>query len=240
MSKHRNIVAATLAVVTVCVGAGVWLGPSGPATAAGAAPTQFVSGVDNPYYPLPPGSTLIYRGVRDGSSQVDRVHVTDRTKLVQGVESVVVLDIAKHRGHVIEKTYDFFAQDADGNVWYFGENTKEYDAHGNVSSTEGSWEAGVDGAVAGIIMEAAPQVADGYRQEYYAGHAEDQAWILSLGNRIDVPYGRLHRVIRTMEWSPLEPNVVDEKYYAPGIGIALEVSVAGGQEVAKLVAVHTA
>jgi hypothetical protein len=240
MAKHRIIVAATLAVVTVCVGAGVELGVSGSATAAGIDPAQFVSGVDNPYYPLPSGSTLIYRGVRDGSSQVDRVHVTDRTKLVQGVETVVVLDIAKHQGRVIEKTYDFFAQDVDGNVWYFGENTKEYDAQGNVTSTEGSWEAGVDGGVAGIIMEAAPQVADGYRQEYYAGHAEDQAWILSLDNTISVPYGRLHKVIRTMEWSPLEPNVVDEKYYAPGIGIALEISVAGGQEVAKLVAVHTA
>jgi len=240
MSKHRIIVAATLAVVTVCVGAGVWVGVSGPATAAGIDPTQFVSGVDNPYYPLPPGSTLIYRGVRDGASQVDRVHVTNRTKLVQGVETVVVLDIAKHSGRVIEKTYDFFAQDVDGNVWYMGENTKEFDAHGHVTSTEGSWEAGVDGAVAGIIMEAAPQVADGYRQEYLAGHAEDQAWILTLDNSIDVPYGRLHKVIRTMEWSPLEPNVVDEKWYAPGIGIVREVSVAGGQEVAKLVAVHTA
>lgn len=107
-------------------------------------------------------------------------------------------------------------------------------------STEGSWEAGVDGAVPGIIMEADPQVADGYRQELYAGHAEDQAWILTLRNAIDVPYGRLHRVIRTMEWSPLEPKLVDEKYYAPGIGIVFEISVAGGDEVAKLVAVHTA
>src|SRR5213593_3972800 len=100
MSKHRIIVAATLAVVTVGVGAGVWVGVSGPATAAGIDPTQFVSGVDNPYYPLPPGSTLVYRGVRDGASQVDRVHVTNRTKLVQGVETVVVLDIAKHSGRV--------------------------------------------------------------------------------------------------------------------------------------------
>jgi hypothetical protein len=239
MLKHR-IIAAVLAVATLGAVAAAGLSAPGQASAAGIDPAQFVSGVDNPYYPLPPGSTLIYRGVRDGASQVDRVHVTDRTKLVQGVETVVVLDIAKHSGRVIEKTYDFFAQDVDGNVWYMGENTKEYDAQGNVTSTEGSWEAGVDGGVAGIIMEAAPQVADGYRQEYYAGHAEDQAWILSLGNSIDVPYGRLHKVIRTMEWSPLEPKVVDEKYYAPGIGIALEISVAGGQEVARLVAVHAA
>ena len=237
MSKRRVILAATLAVVTFGGVAAVGLGALGSATAAGIDPGQFVTGVDNPYYPLPPGSTLVYRGVRDGASQVDRVHVTDRTKTVQGVVTVVVLDIAKHNGEVIEKTYDFFAQDVDGNVWYFGENTKEYD-HGKVISTEGSWEAGVDGAVAGIIMEADPQVADGYRQEFYAGHAEDQAWILTLHNTLDVPYGRLHDVLRTMEWSPLEPKVVDEKYYAPGIGIVYEVSVAGGQEVAKLVAVH--
>jgi len=241
MSKNRVIVAAMLAVVTLGVVAAVGLGASGPATASpGLDPGSFVSGVDNPYYPLTPGTTLVYEGERGGASQVDRVHVTDRTKLVQGVETVVVLDVARHRGGLIEKTFDLFAQDVDGNVWYFGEDTKEYDAQGHVISTEGSWEAGVDGAVPGIIMEADPQVADGYRQELYAGHAEDQAWILTLGNAIDVPYGPLHGVIRTMEWSPLEPKVVDEKYYAPGIGIALEVSVAGGNEVAKLVAVHAA
>jgi hypothetical protein len=237
MSKHRVILAATLAVVTLGGVAVVGLGAPGSATAAGVDPTQFVAVVDNPYYPLPPGSTLVYRGVRDGASQVDRVHVTDRTKTVEGVDTVVVLDIAKHGGDVIERTYDFFAQDVDGNVWYFGENTKEY-RNGTVISTEGSWEAGVDGGVAGIIMEADPQVADGYRQEFYAGHAEDQAWILSLHTTLDVPYGRLHEVTRTMEWSPLEPKVIDQKYYAPGIGIVYEVSVAGGQEVAKLVAAH--
>lgn len=241
MSKNHVIAAATLAVVTLGVVAAAGLGASGPATASpGLDPAQFVSGVDNPYYPLTPGTTFVYRGERDGASQVDRVHVTDRTKLVQGVETMVVLDIARHGGALIEKTFDFFAQDVDGNVWYFGEDTKEYDARGHVISTEGSWEAGVDGGVAGIIMEASPQVADGYRQELYAGHAEDQAWILTLRNAIDVPYGRLHQVIRTMEWSPLEPKVVDEKYYAPGIGIVFEISVAGGDEVAKLVAVNTA
>lgn len=111
MSKNRIIAAASLAAVTLGVVAAVGLGGSGPATASpGLDPAGFVSGVDNAYYPLTPGTTLVYRGVRDGASQVDRVHVTDRTKLVQGIETIVVLDVARHRGELIEKTFDFFAQ----------------------------------------------------------------------------------------------------------------------------------
>lgn len=241
MSRHRSITA--MSIVAALLGAAGLVGlhaTTGRASGSPLAPGGFVAGVDNPYYPLTPGTTLVYEGVRDGQSQVDRVHVTDRTKNVQGVDAVVVLDVARHGASLIEKTFDFFAQDVDGNVWYFGERTMEYDAQGNVISTEGSWEAGVDGAVAGIIMEADPQVADGYRQEFLAGHAEDQAWVLSLGNTVRVPFGNLHQVLRTMEWTPLEEKVIDEKYYAPGIGIVLEVSVAGGNEVAKLVSVNTA
>lgn len=208
-------------------------------TAGAIDPANFVSGVDNPYYPLTPGTTLVYRGVRDGQSQVDRVHITDRTKTIQGVEAMVVLDVARHNGTLLEKTFDWYAQDVDGNVWYLGEDTKEYDANGHVISTEGSWEAGVHHAEAGIIMLAKPQPPDGYRQEYLAGHAEDQAWVLSRGGSLAVPYGRVQHVLRTMEWTPLEPDVVDQKYYAPGLGIVLEKAVAGGDEVAKLVAVHT-
>jgi hypothetical protein len=147
----------------------------------------------------------------------------------------VVRDVARHGTHLIEKTFDWYSQDDAGTVWYHGENTKDYDRHGNVKSTEGSWTAGVDGARPGIIMEAHPHVADGYRQEYYAGHAEDTAWILTIGTSLTVPYGRLHDVLRTMEWSRLEPKVVDQKDYAPGIGIVYEVTVAGGQETSKLV-----
>ena len=231
-------VALLVALVTASVS---WAGSSSPtATRTAPAPSAFVAAIDNPYYPLTPGTTLVYKGIRDGQSQVDRVVVTDGTKVIQGVTTTVVRDIARHQGRLLEKTLDWYAQDVDGNVWYYGEDTKEYDSKGHVISTEGSWEAGVDGAVPGIIMEADPQVADGYRQEFYAGHAEDQAWILSLGNSVSVPYGHLHDALRTMEWSPLEPNVVDQKYYAPGLGIVLEITVAGGDEVARLVAVHTA
>ena len=203
-------------------------------------PSSFVAGVDNPYFPLPPGTMYVLKGVRDGVSQTDRVSVTNRTKQILGVETTVVRDIAQHRGGLLEKTFDWYAQDVEGNVWYLGEDTATYDPSGHVTSTEGSWEAGVDGAEAGLIMEANPLPPDGYRQEFYAGHAEDQAWILTRGGSLSIPYGRVHRVLRTMEWSPLEPEVVDQKLYATGLGIVSEISLAGGHEVASLVAVHRA
>jgi hypothetical protein len=230
------------AIGAVALAIGALAGLAGPGAAGAASststPASFTTTIDNPYYPLPPGQLLVYQGVRDGSTQVDRVLVLDRTKTVDGVECVVVRDVARAPGGgLIEKTFDWFAQDDQGAVWYFGENTKEYDENGNVVSTEGSWETGVDGAVSGIIMEATPTVPDGYRQEYYAGHAEDTAWVLETGMTVSVPYGTLDHVLRTMEWARIEPRVVDMKFYAPGIGIVLEKAVAGGQEVAKLVRV---
>jgi hypothetical protein len=202
-------------------------------------PVELRSKVDNPYYPLKPGTTLVYRGVRDGQTQVDRVRVTKRTKKILGVACVVVRDVARHDGQLLEQTWDWFAQDVDGNVWYFGEDTTAYDSQGHVESTEGSWEAGVRGAAAGIIMEASPQPPDGYQQEFLAGHAEDQAWVLSRGGSLRIPYGVVHHVLLTMEWTPLEPDVIDQKSYAPGLGIVREKAVAGGDELAELVAVHT-
>jgi hypothetical protein len=232
--RPRNAIGA----VILAIGAWCGLTVPGAAVAVTATTASYTTTIDNPYYPLPPGRLLVYRGVRDGSPQVDRVLVLHRTKTVDGVACVVVRDIARAPGGgLIEKTFDWFAQDDRGAVWYFGENTKEYDEHGSVISTEGSWEAGVDGAVSGIVMEATPTPPDAYRQEYYAGHAEDTAWVLQTGMRITVPYGTLDRVLRTMEWTRLEPRVVDMKFSAPGIGIVLEKGVAGGQEVAKLVQV---
>ena len=235
---HRTVVRVT-AIAAVLSGLALSLlaGTGGGALprARAASLPAFVSEIDNPYFPLPVGRLLVYKGVRDGKTQVDRVFVTDRTKVIQGVTATVVRDVAKHNGMLIEKTRDWFAQDVDGNVWYFGENTAEYDESGNIVSTEGSWEAGVDGAVAGITMLADPQVADGYRQEYYAGHAEDQAWILTRGTSTDVPYGHVAKVLRTMEWTRLEPRVIDQKYYGAGLGIIREVAVAGGDEFAELV-----
>jgi hypothetical protein len=218
------------------------------ATAGGAAPPQgaapcttldpagFVDTIDNPYYPLPVGRTLVYRGVRDGQTQVDRVTVTDKTKVIGGVTATVVRDVAKHGTTLLEATNDWFAQDVQGNVCYLGEDTKAYLANGQVD-TSGSWEAGVNGAVSGVIMEADPQVPDSYRQEYLVGEAEDTAWIVGRGGPLIIPYGTVHNVLTSLEHTVLEPDVVDKKVYAPGVGIVLEQALAGGQEVARLVKV---
>ena len=241
--SRKLLALGLVAMIWVSLAAVSWAGQSAPAVGrlpATVDPSNFVAVVDNPYYPLPPGRTLVHKGVRDGLSQTDRVTVTNRTKVIQGVTTTVVRDVARHGIRLLEKTTDWYAQDVDGNVWYFGEDTKTYNAKGQVASTEGSWQAGVDGAVPGIIMEANPQPSDGYRQEFYKGHAEDQAWILSRGGSISVPYGRVHRVLRTMEWTPLEPGVIDQKYYAPGLGIVLEVAVAGRNEFSRLVRVEGA
>ena len=226
----------TMGVATLLGGIGT-LGSivGGQAAAAGdPAPASFTTTVDNPYFPLMPGTRLVFRGVKDGRGQTDRVTVTHRTKTITGVDVVVVRDVAKHRDRLLEKTFDWYAQDVDGNVWYFGENTKAFAPDGTVD-TEGSWEAGVDGAVPGIVMEAAPRVADGYRQEFYAGHAEDQAWVQVTEGRVTVPYDTLHHVLRTVEWTPLEPDVYTLKFYAPGIGIVREVDVSGPAETAELI-----
>ncbi len=184
-------------------------------------PSDFVKEIDNPYYPLPVGRTLIYRGVRDGQTQIDTVTVTARTKMILGITARVVSDVATHRGKLLEKTFDWFAQDKQGNVWYLGENTKAYSPNGTVD-TSGSWEAGVNGAKAGIIMQADPRIPDSYRQEYLKGQAEDVAWIVQRGGSVTVPYRTVHRVLISLEATRVEPGVYDEKVYAPGIGIVLE------------------
>ena len=202
-------------------------------------PANFGSPVDNPYFPLVPGTRSVLRGVKDGQTQTERATVTDRTKQILGVTATVIHDVSLHHGRPLEETFDWYAADNDGNVWYVGEDTKEFDANGHVISTEGSWEAGVDGAVPGVIMLADPQVDDAYRQEFYAGQAEDQAWIVRTGGSFTVPYGRMHDVIRSLEWTRLEPNVVTLKVYAPGFGIVYERTLSGGKEIAALVSVTT-
>jgi hypothetical protein len=201
------------------------------------APSHFVSTIDNLYFPLPVGRRLTYRGIEDGQREVDTVSVTDRTKVIEGITATVVRDeVLKQGGGLLEKTFDWYAQDDQGNVWYVGEDTKEYLPNGKVD-TSGSWEAGVNGAKPGVIMEANPQVPDGYRQECLSGEAVDIAWVVSAGGSIKIPYGTVHRVLRTLEFSPLEPNIVSEKRYGPGLGIVLERNLHGGQETFELVRV---
>ena len=177
-------------------------------------PADFTTTIDNNYFPLKEGTTFVYEG---GGAERSEMTVTSDTKKVMGVQCVVVDDREWDGGKLIERTYDWFAQDKKGTVWYFGEDTKEYE-NGKVVSTKGSWEAGVDGAKPGIIMQADPKVAESYRQEYYPGEAMDMARVLSLNASVTVPYGSFDHVLQTKEWTPLQPGFSEKKYYVRGVG----------------------
>jgi hypothetical protein len=226
---------SVVALAAVAVGtAAVPTGAS--ATAAAPDPARFSTTIDNPFLPFLPGTVMRYRETSDDGRGRDVVRVTDRTKLIQGVETVVVRDRAFLGGKLVEDTFDWYAQDRRGNVWYFGENTKEIE-NGRVVSTAGSWKAGRDGARAGIVMKAHPRVGDTYRQEFSPGVAEDQATVLSRDASATVPYGSFHHLLRTRDFSALEPAVVENKFYARGVGSVLEKLVRGGHERVVLVSV---
>jgi hypothetical protein len=181
------------------------------------------------------GSRWVYREVdRDGTTVRVEVTVTNRTRTILGIPATVVHDVVTEDGELKEDTYDWFAQDRAGNVWYLGEDTKEYE-NGKVVSTKGSWEAGVDGAHAGVIMPARPRAGLTFREEYYEGEAEDRAEILGFQARVRVPAGAFQRVLKTKETTPLEPNVVEHKFYARGIGPVLVVGVSRGNSREELV-----
>ena len=201
-------------------------------------PANFVTVVDNPYFPLPVGRTLVYEGTKNGQTQIDTVTVTNQTKIILGIAATVVSDVATatQDGTVLERTSDWYAQDKQGNVWYLGEDTVAFLANGK-TDTSGSWESGVRGAIPGIVMEANPQIPDAYRQEYLAGQAEDTAWVVQVGGTITVPYGKLRNTLVTLEATRLEPGAYDQKVYAPGIGIVSEQALTGEPEVARLVSV---
>jgi hypothetical protein len=199
-------------------------------------PANFTTTIDNAYMPLVPGTTWIYQGLGGSAGERDEVTVSSKTKVIEGVTCVVVNDVIKEGGQLIEKTDDWFAQDKQGNVWYFGEATATY-KNGKVDSTEGSWESGLDGAEPGIVMPAQPKAPQSFRQEYYPGHAEDQFWIVDTTESIKVAAGSYRNVVRTLEWSRIEPDIIDTKYYAPGVGSVMERSVAGEHENFELVRV---
>ena len=197
-------------------------------------PSEFVTTIDNPYLPLAPGARWVYEGTADGEAERTEIVVTDERRDIMGISAVVVRDTVTGAGGVVEATFDWFAQDRDGNVWYLGEDSKEYE-DGKVVSTAGSWEAGVDGARPGIVMPADPSVGDAYRQEYYAGEAEDLAEVISVGGTAEVGGKTFTAVMVTKEWTPLEADVVEEKSYAPGVGMVAEQVVEGGEGRAELV-----
>jgi hypothetical protein len=202
-------------------------------------PSQFTTEIDNPFWPMKPGSQWIFRETDDEGS-VSKVVVTvlDKTKMIaNGVEARIVHDQVTEGGQITEDTYDWYAQDADGNLWYLGEDTTTYE-NGKPKTTEGSWEAGVDGALPGIIMPASPQVGMTYREEYYKGHAEDGASIISTNALAKVPYGRFEDGVQTRNFSAIEPDVIEEKIYAQGVGVVLEITVSGGSDRDELLSYH--
>ncbi len=163
------------------------------------------------------------------------VVVTGERRTVMGVSTTVVRDTVTVGGELVEDTYDWYAQDRAGNVWYFGEAVKNFD-RGRFESTDGSFESGVDGALPGIVMLAAPMAGDAYRQEYFVGEAEDLGEVLRTGARSTVPFGAFDDVLVTRDWNPLEPEIIEEKYYAPGVGMIFETKVAGEVGTSELVA----
>jgi hypothetical protein len=179
-------------------------------------PANFVAKVNNKYFPLEPGTTFVYEGKDEEGFERIEVSVTNDTKRIMGVECTVVRDRVWIDGGLVEDTFDWHAQDKQGNVWYFGENSREI-KNGKVVSTEGSWEAGVDGARPGILIQGDPKVGETYYQEYYKGEAEDKGKVLSLNESATVPYGSFDDLLMTADWNPLEPAAgVAHKYYAPG------------------------
>jgi hypothetical protein len=199
-------------------------------------PADFTTRITNPYWPMRPGSRWVYRETdAEGTRQRVVVTVTNRTKrIANGVTARVVRDVVREGRQLVEVTDDWYAQDRAGNVWYLGEFTKEYE-NGKFKSTEGSFEAGVDGAQAGIAMPARPRPGLRYRQEYYKGHAEDKARVVSLREQAEVPLGHYRRVLMTRDVNPLQPKVLEFKFYARGVGPVLAVSVSGGSDREALV-----
>ena len=197
--------------------------------------THFSARVTNPWYPLLPGSTWVYRGVKDGEVSREVMTITHRTKTIQGAPCVVVSDRLYLRGRLEERTSDYYTQDSRGRVWYFGEDTAELDRQGHVKDTSGTWRAGRDGAKPGIFMFTNPRPGQSARQEYLKGEAEDHFQVLQLEAAVSVPFAMERHALLTKEWTPLEPGVIDHKYYARGIGTVLERTAKGPLERNELV-----
>lgn len=256
--RHRAAIAAGLSALTftvVACGDGGGSGSAGQSTTTAAEvaaappvidpgdggeyrpavdPANFVDVIDNPYLPFLPGSRWVYEGDSDGETERIEVVVTDERRLIMGISAVVVRDTVEVDGELVEDTFDWFAQDRDGNVWYLGEDSREI-VDGEVVNADGSWEAGVDGALPGIVMPADPTPGAAYRQEFYAGEAEDMGEVLRIEGTASIALGQYSDVVVTEDWTPLEPAVVEEKWYAPGVGKIYETHTAGSSGTVELV-----
>jgi len=191
-------------------------------------PASFGATIDNPYFPLRPGTTFIYEGQTAEGFNHTEFAVTHNTKVIRGVTCVEVHDTVKLDGQLAEDTLDWFAQDREGNVWYFGENTHEL-AGGLITTVHGTFTAGVDGAKPGIVMKAHPAIGDFYRQEFDLGNAEDDAEVVSLSAAVTVPYGSFTKCLDTLETTPLETGLHEHKFYAAGVGQILTLDADTGE-----------
>ena len=254
ISEAHRSAGRALAVLTACAvasallaaGAGTVLAVNGGACARPYAvtidPSDFTDGsgqpnaIDNPFFPLVPGTTFTYEGVKDEAPLEDVMTVTNDTRTIMGVPVRVVHDTNYSDGVLAEDTFDWYAQDDAGNIWYFGEDTSEFDENGNVTTTEGSWEAGQGPNLPGLFMLASPRSGSTYRQEYAPDVAVDMATLLSRHQHITVPLATYRNVLETKEFSCLETGI-DHKFYAPGVGLVAELAVANGREFIKLVSV---
>jgi hypothetical protein len=211
---------------------------AGPAYNPKIDPAKFTTRVTNPYWPLKPGSTWTYDGTKDGAPEHVVVTVQPTTKTIMGVKTLVVSDVVTTNNTLAEKTTDWYAQDANGSIWYFGEDSKDY-KNGVVVSTQGTWEAGVDGAQPGVVIHGTPRPGPTYRQEYRPKVAEDMAKVLRLDAKERVPAGNFSRVLETYDTDPLNPGKIERKFYAPGVGPVHVVRIGSAHhEEIKLVA-HT-
>jgi hypothetical protein len=193
-------------------------------------PGSFTTKIDNPWFPLRPGTVFTYRGIKDGKQARDVLTVTHLHHTILGISTTVIDDRLYLNGGLAERTTDWYAQDNAGSVWYLGESTATLDRRGRTLSTAGTWRAGVNGARAGIYMPAHPKAGETGRQEYYKGHAEDQFKVLSLAAPVSTPAASSGRALLTQETTRLEPGTVDHKHYVRGIGTVLEQAVQGGSE----------
>lgn len=201
-------------------------------------PADFTNVVTNPYFILTPGSIRTYQGKKDGVPLQATFEVLKETKTILGVTCVVVQDTVTLNGSLEEKTLDWFAQDTAGNVWYFGEDSKDY-KNGVAVSTTGTWMSGVNGGQPGIVMKANPQPGPAYIEEYLPGVAEDHAQVVRTTASVTGPTGTYHNVLVTKNTNPLDPSLLEHKYYASGVGLVYEVKAYGGShmEIMRLVKV---
>ncbi len=236
-SRHSIYVAALTAFTGLMTGVAMAgeLPPYNPVID----PANFVGEVTNPYFVLKPGTVFKFEGTRDGVARRDEMTVTSETKVIMGVPCIVVRDGASSDTEIVETTTDWYAQDKDGNVWYFGEDTAEY-ANGKVINTDGTWMAGVDGALPGFIMLALPKVDAGYRQEYRPGVAEDYAKIVNIDATAGGPTGKYEKVVVTEDTDLLDKSKFEHKWYAPGVGlVGTDGMVGGHHEIRTLKAILT-